>query len=111
MGFVYKARDVSLKRHVAVKMMRYGSDASPEERARFRSEAEPLFRRALKMRERLYPNEKYPRGHPDLAVSLTGLGFVLQAQGENGKAEPLMRRALEVYETLYPKDQYPNGHP
>src|SRR5262249_45992220 len=42
MGVVYKARHVKLKRLVAVKMMRAGSLAGPEELARFRHEAEAV---------------------------------------------------------------------
>jgi tetratricopeptide (TPR) repeat protein/tRNA A-37 threonylcarbamoyl transferase component Bud32 len=44
MGIVYKARDVTLKRLVALKMMREGAFAEPELHARFRREAEAVAR-------------------------------------------------------------------
>ncbi len=42
MGVVYRARDVKLKRDVALKMVLAGRDATPGERARFFSEAEAV---------------------------------------------------------------------
>ena len=63
------------------------------------------------MYKRLYPADKYPDGHPDLATSLNNLGFLLQARGEYGKAEPFYRDALDMYKRLYPADKYPDGHP
>ena len=39
--------------------------------------AEPYYRDALEMLRCLYPPEKYPNGHPDLAVSLTNIGALL----------------------------------
>ena len=44
MGVVYKARQVSLNRFVALKMIRGAADADPDEASRFRGEAEAVAR-------------------------------------------------------------------
>src|SRR3954447_4795753 len=44
MGVVYRARQTALKRLVALKMVLAGSHAGPEQRARFKSEAEAVAR-------------------------------------------------------------------
>jgi class 3 adenylate cyclase/Tfp pilus assembly protein PilF len=58
-----------------------------------RSEAEPLLRRALALRERVLGPD-----HPDLATSLDNLAQLYGATGRPAEAEPLYQRALAVRE-------------
>jgi CHAT domain-containing protein/tetratricopeptide (TPR) repeat protein len=74
-------------------------------------EATEKMAEALEIRRKLYPKDRYPHGHPNLAVSLSWLGSLLNAQGEHAKAEPYYREALAMRQALYPKDRYPQGHP
>jgi CHAT domain-containing protein len=74
-------------------------------------EATKVFADALRIREGLYPKERYPQGHPDLANSINNLALLHQEQGEYGKAEPLYHRALKMREALFPQGRYPQGHP
>jgi CHAT domain-containing protein/Tfp pilus assembly protein PilF len=72
--------------------------------------ATKLWLQVLDICERLYPADKHPEGHPDLAVCLSNLGFLLRAQGDYAAALPYSRRALDMTGRLYPKDKYPQGH-
>ena len=56
-------------------------------------QAEPLFKRALQIREQVLGSE-----HPDVAASLNNLALLYQAQGKYEQAEPLLKRALEIVE-------------
>src|SRR5262249_34714929 len=56
----------------------------------------PFLEQALAMRRTLYPESKYPGGHPDLARSLNNLGFVLQASGSAEKPLPFFEPALAM---------------
>jgi tetratricopeptide (TPR) repeat protein len=63
------------------------------------AEAEPLFRRALAIRETgLGPD------HPDVASSLNNLAFLLKSVDHGGEAEPLYRRALAIREASFGPD-------
>jgi CHAT domain-containing protein/tetratricopeptide (TPR) repeat protein len=73
--------------------------------------ARGYYRRALEMTQALYPRERYPRGHPDLATNLNNIGILLQQQGNYGEARGYQLRALEMREALYPREQYPEGYP
>ena len=55
--------------------------------------AEPLFRRALAMREKALGPD-----HPDVAISLNNLASLLNAKGDYAGVEPLFRRALAIRE-------------
>jgi CHAT domain-containing protein len=66
-------------------------------------------KQAVELNQQLYPKEKYPQGHPDLADSLHKLGFLLLMQEEYGQARPYCERALEMRQQLYPKEKYPQG--
>ena len=52
------------------------------------------------MIQKLYPKERFPDGHPDLASSLNNMGIVLQSLGESGKALPYYEQALAMYQKL-----------
>ena len=63
-----------------------------QDRARF-TEAEPLFLRALQIREQLLGPE-----HLDVAASLNGLADLQREQGKPTEAEPRFQRALRIRE-------------
>ncbi|MFY9584464.1 MAG: tetratricopeptide repeat protein [Candidatus Acidiferrales bacterium] len=62
------------------------------ERARY-GEAEPLYQRALGIREKALGLE-----HPDVAIGLNNLAVLYHSQARYGEAEPLYRRALGIWE-------------
>ena len=59
-------------------------------------EAEPLMRRALKIREKIYGEQL----HPDLAASLGNLGLLYYRLGDYEEAEESLRRALGILDGL-----------
>ena len=57
------------------------------------AEAEPLFKRALAIREKsLAP------GHPDVGQALNNLATLYEKQDRHADSEPLFKRALAIYE-------------
>jgi len=56
-------------------------------------EAEPLYQRALRIRE-----QQLGPTHPQVAYSLNGLAVLYYAQGKYTEAEPLHQRALSIWE-------------
>jgi CHAT domain-containing protein len=75
------------------------------------AKARASFREALAMYRALYPKERYPQGHANLATCINNLAVAHKVAGEYGQAEPLYREALGMRRAIYPKDQYPQGHP
>ena len=65
-------------------------------------EAEPLFKRALGIREK-----SLGRDHPDVATSLNDLGDLYTNQSRYAEAEPLYRRALVIRDKVLGSD-HPN---
>jgi CHAT domain-containing protein len=57
-------------------------------------------REALAMCRRIYPAEKFPNGHPDLATAMTELAF-MTGGGETGRQ--LYEEALAMQKKLYPR--------
>ena len=65
-------------------------------------EAEPLYKRALEIREKALGPD-----HPDTATCLNNLALLYRDQGKYEKAEPLYKRALEILKKALGKN-HPN---
>ncbi len=59
------------------------------------AQAEPLYQRALAIREKALGPE-----HPDVAQSLNNLAVLYNAQGKYAQAEPLYQRSLVIREKV-----------
>jgi hypothetical protein len=96
MGVVYKARQISLKRVVALKMIRGGADAGPEAVARFRAEAEAVAR--LQHPNIVHVHEVGGHeGSPFFSLEFCGRGSLV----EYLRRHPLtVRQAAGLVETL-----------
>jgi tetratricopeptide (TPR) repeat protein len=62
-------------------------------------EAEPLYRRAIEIDEKVLG-----KGHPGVGRDYNNLAVLLQAQGKHDQAEPLYRRAMEISEKVHGKN-------
>jgi WD40 repeat protein/predicted Ser/Thr protein kinase len=96
MGVVYKARQTSLKRMVAIKMVLSGPHAGPAERARFRTEAEAVARLEHPNIVRIYEVGEHD-GWPFLSLEYVGGGTLSQRAA--GRPLPA-REAVRLVEAL-----------
>jgi tetratricopeptide (TPR) repeat protein/predicted Ser/Thr protein kinase len=93
MGVVYKARQCSLKRWVALKMLPTGAHADPMARTRFRTEAEAVARLQHPNVVQIYEVGEHD-GRPFLALEYVAGGCL--AQTVAGAAQPEREAALLV---------------
>src|SRR5262245_19091328 len=96
MGVVYQARQCSLKRPVALKMILAGADADPTARARFRTEAEAVARLQHPNIVQIYEIGEHD-GRPYFALEYVAGGSLAQKVGGTAQAE---REAARLVETL-----------
>jgi serine/threonine-protein kinase len=95
MGVVYKARQVSLKRTVALKMIRDVGLAGPEERARFRTEAEAVARLVHPNVVQVYEVGEH-NGHPFFSLEFVDGGSLAERLRGGLQASEAAARLVEV---------------
>lgn len=102
MGVVYRARQRTLKRTVALKMIRAGAGADPEELVRFRIEAEAVARLQHPNIVQIYEVGEWQAGNATSPMPFFSLEFV---DGDNldeqlGRRPQPARLSAELVETL-----------
>jgi tetratricopeptide (TPR) repeat protein len=107
MGVVYLARQVDLKRRVAIKMILAGVHADPRELARFRTEAEAVARLQHPNVVQIYEVVDDREGRPCFALELVEGGNLAQTQA--GAPWPA-RQAGQLMATLAHAMEYVHRH-
>jgi len=74
-------------------------------------QGEEFSRRSLEMLNRLYPADRYPEGHPNLASGLLAAGSVLIELGDFTRATGYLHRGIAMMERVYGRTDHPLGHP
>ncbi len=73
--------------------------------------AQGYYEQALNMRRQLYPADRFPQGHADLAQSLQQSGSCPESsRGIRQGTGLLHEQALNMRLQLYPADRFPQGH-
>jgi CHAT domain-containing protein len=67
-------------------------------------------REALALLRRLYPEDKYPDGHAELAACMNNVAAMLQTMGQPSAALPYYEQSLAMARKLYSAAQFPDGH-
>lgn len=95
MGVVYRARETTLKRLVALKMILAGSHAGPRELARFRSEAEAVARLQHSNIVQIYQTGEH-EGRPFFSLELVEGGSLAQQLTRAPLSIPQAARLTEI---------------
>jgi CHAT domain-containing protein/Tfp pilus assembly protein PilF len=65
---------------------------------------------ALAMLRKLYPQSRFPDGHPLLVAMYNDLGLVFASQGDLTRAVEYLEKYVAQCQKLYPRSTYPAGH-
>lgn len=70
-----------------------------------------LFQASLEEWRRIFPEQQYPQGHPQLANTLMNLGVAFSVSDDPRAAATCFEQAADMLHAIFPKEKYPQGHP